>query len=133
MAAHPGLLYLDTSALVKLVQREPETEALLAELGHWPALATSVIGEVELRRVVCLAALAPRQAESVLARVNVVAFDDLVREQAPGAGDPLLRTLEAIHLATALSLAGDLGGFACYDTRLAAEATSAGLMLVAPV
>jgi hypothetical protein len=72
MAAPAGLLYLDTSALVRLVRREPETEALLAELG-------------------------------------------------------------AIHLATALSLAGDLGGFACYDTRLAAEARGAGVTVVAPV
>jgi predicted nucleic acid-binding protein len=133
MAARPGLLYLDTSALVKLVQREPETEALLAELGHWPALATSVIGEVELRRVVRRAGLSPHQAEGVLAQVNLVAFDDVVRERAPLVGDPLLRTLDAIHLATALSLAGDLGGFACYDARLAAAARGEAVTVVAPL
>ena len=133
MAARPGLLYLDASALVKLVQREPETEALLAELAHWPALATSVIGEIEVRRVARRAELDPRQVQEVLARVNVIALDEPVREQAPLVGDPLLRTLDAIHLATALSVAGDLGGFSTYDTRLAAAATKVGLAVFAPL
>jgi len=132
MAASGGAIYLDSSALVKLVLREPESDALGAELGRFAAHVTSVIGAIELQRAVRRAGLPPAQAEAVLARVGLVALDESVREQAMLIGDPLLRTLDAIHLATAISIAGELDGFACYDTRLAGEAARAGLTVLAP-
>ena len=64
--------------------------------------------------------------------MTLIALDEEVRERASGVGDPLLRTLDAIHLATAISIAGELDGFACYDSRLAREAERAGLTVLAP-
>ena len=104
---------------MKLVLREPETDALRAELERFEAHLTSVVGGIELHR-------------AVLARVALLDLDEPVREQAMVVGNPLLRTLDAIHLATAFSLRSELGGFACYDARLAAEATRSGLLVVAP-
>ena len=132
MAGGPASLYLDGSALVKLVRSESESSALQAELVRWPGLLTSVMGELELLRVLKREGLDPTLAEPVLDLLGLVAFDEQVRREAGRVGSPLLRTLDAIHLATALSLGADQGGFACYDLRLAAEAEAAGLTLVAP-
>lgn len=126
------LLYLDASALVKLVQAEAETEALLAELARWPEQVTSVIADVELRRAALRSGHALERVEEVLARVALLAFDEPVRGLAGRVGSPLLRSLDAIHLASALSLADELGGFCCYDQRLAADARQAGLTVVIP-
>ena len=58
--------------------------------------------------------------------------DDDVRRLAATVGSPSLRSLDAIHLATALSLGDDLGAFCCYDRRLASEAEAVGLAVLAP-
>jgi len=127
-----GLVYLDASALVKLVRSEPESRALLESSEEWAELVTSVVGEIELLRVVRRAGLDSSAADELLDQVTLIALDEEVRERASGVGDPLLRTLDAIHLATAISIAGELDGFACYDSRLAREAERAGLTVLAP-
>ncbi len=114
---------------MKLLYREPESDALRAALVEWGELATSVIGDIEVRRV---AARLGTTAEAVLNPVTVVQLDDDVRLLAASVGSPALRSLDAIHLATALSLADDLGAFCCYDRRLAADAESAGLTVLSP-
>lgn len=124
-----SLLYLDSSALVKLVRDERETRSLLVELGGWPGRATSIVGEVEVHRVALRAGV---DAGAVLAALAIVELDQPVRRLAATVGSASLRSLDAIHLATALSLRDDLGAFCCYDRRLGADAEAAGLTVLSP-
>jgi predicted nucleic acid-binding protein len=91
-----------------------------------------VIGEIELHRAGRRAGIPPEHVDAVLDRVGLIALDDPVRLLAAASGTPALRSLDAIHLATALSLGNDVGGFVCYDERLARDASEAGLAVLAP-
>lgn len=129
----PGeILYLDASALVKLVNVEPESGALAAEITRWNAYATSVLGAVELRRVVRRVSGDAPRADAVLEEVSLVELDEGIRELAARLDPPELRTLDSLHLASAVSLEDDVGGFACYDERLANAAADEGLLVIAP-
>lgn len=68
----------------------------------------------------------------VLARVDLVEVDGIVRANAAAVGPATVRSLDAIHLATALELATDLTAFVAYDKRLGEAATAAGLPWAAP-
>lgn len=127
----PKLLYLDSSALVKLVRHEPETQALLVALEQWPEQATSVVGDVEVRRVAWREGVIER-VEAVLGELSLMKLDHPIRQLAGRVGSSSLRSLDAIHLASALSLGNDLGAFCCYDRRLAADAEAAGLTVLSP-
>jgi predicted nucleic acid-binding protein len=128
-----ALLYLDSSALVKLVVPEPESRALREALRSWPERVSSVVSEIEVERVGrCLGGGAIRRARSVLARVALVELDEEVRRRAAGLGPAELGTLDAIHLATALTLGDDLGALCAYDTRLVDAAAATGVDVVAP-
>ena len=81
-----ALLYLDLSALVKLVVPEPESRALREALRSWPERISSVVAEIEVERVGRpLGGGAIRGARSVLARVALVELDEEVRRRAAGA------------------------------------------------
>jgi uncharacterized protein len=128
------LVYLDSSALVKLVVAEPETPALMAFLAQWPERVTSSLARVEvLRAVKRTKAGAPvrRRAARVLARVALVSVDQQVLAMAARLGPPELRTLDAIHLATARSLSG-IAGIVTYDARLGRAASRTRLKTWAP-
>ena len=129
------ILYLDSSALVKLVIREKETSELLGLLTEWPERASSAVARVEVLRAVRrirAPAATRRRAEEVLERVALVGVDQSVLSTAAAVTPPILRTLDAIHLATALSLGDDLGALATYDGRLRAAAEEARLLVLAP-
>jgi uncharacterized protein len=85
---------VDSSALVKLIVREPETAALRQELARWPRRVSSSLAHTS-RRV-------------------------------------LLRSLDAIHLATAASVRADLGALITYDSRMISEAEVLGLPVLSP-
>jgi uncharacterized protein len=130
------VLYLDTAALVKLVRREPESDALVDWLSGRTAepWVTSVLAEVELGRA--LRRTEPDLLSAVpalLARLYRCEIDTTVRATAAAYPDPALRTLDAIHLATAHVVLGDEDlTFVTYDRRLLAAARSAGLRVEAP-
>jgi len=129
------LAYLDASALVKLVVREPESAALARELERWPAQVSSVLSTVEVPRATAKAAAgaeALERAERLVRQLGIVALtDELVR--IASTIEPLaLRSLDAIHLASALSLGAALEAFLTYDRRLAEAASAAGLEVLAP-
>ena len=129
------LVYLDSSAIVKLVVREPESEALTAALGAWPSRVTSVLAQVEVQRAVRRAGAkltVRRRAERVLDRLNLVRVDDDIVRRAVDLTPPELGSLDSIHLATALSLGGALEALIAYDQRLASAARHAGLTVWAP-
>jgi hypothetical protein len=129
------LLYLDASALVKLIAQERESLALLAYLSRQAGRVSSALTRVEVMRTLgrsTLGAAGRRRAEEVLAGVAFIRLHDGILD---AAGDLLptgLRSLDALHLATALSIAPDLAGFVTYDRRLADAAASAGLNVVTP-
>jgi hypothetical protein len=128
-----ALLYLDSSALVKLVVPEPESRALREALRSWPERVSSVVAEIEVERVGRrLGGGAIRRARSVLARVALVELDEEVRRRTAGLGPAELGTVDAIHLATALTLGDDLGALCAYDTRLVDAAAATGVEVVAP-
>jgi predicted nucleic acid-binding protein len=72
------------------------------------------------------------RSEEVLAAVNLVPLRAELLREAAQLTLPELRSLDAIHLASALSLAPDLAGLVAYDSRLASAARSAGLPVLAP-
>jgi predicted nucleic acid-binding protein len=130
------MIYLDTAALVKLVRREVESDALV----DWIAdrrdqlLISSALAEVELPRAL-------RRTEpdllsavpGVLGRIAIYEVDEVVRTTAAAYDDPALRSLDAIHLATADAVLGDdLTAFVTYDGRLLAAAKHLGLAVAAP-
>ena len=124
--------YLDTSALAKLAVPEPETTAL-GELLATPALwITSQLGRVEMMRAAMRNGLPPADALRVLDGIVTMALTDDVYSLAGRLQPPLLRSLDAIHLAAALSLGADLTALITYDKRLADAATLNGLPVLAP-
>ena len=125
--------YIDSSALVKLIVREPETDALRRYLTSAGPLASSILATVEVSRAVARAIPESTAAMAdVFEAVNVLAFDARIATRAVALSPVGLRTLDAIHLATALELAGDLTAFVSYDDRLSAAARDLGLPVVAP-
>jgi predicted nucleic acid-binding protein len=130
------MIYLDTAALVKLVRREVASDALVDWIGDHPdeLLVSSTLAEVELRRAVrrtepALLAAVP----ALLSRIAVYEIDDLVRATAAAYDDRQIRSLDAIHLATADAVLGDdLTAFVSYDRRLLAAATALGLPTTSP-
>ena len=126
-----GLLYLDSSAIVKLVVPEPESVALRRLLRSWHERVSSVVALVEVERAARrIGGGAIRRAQTVLQRIGLVELDDEVVRVAASLRPAELRTLDAIHLATALSLGKDLGAFCAYDSRLAKTATALKLIEV---
>ena len=130
------MLYLDTSALVKLVRKEPESDALadwLDDRRPVPWVASALV-EVELVRA--LRRSAPElvtRAAGVIARLARYEIDAVVRAAAAAYTDPTLRALDAIHLATASTVFGtQLTAFVTYDQRLAECAQADGLAVAAP-
>ena len=126
------LLYLDASALVKLVIVEAESSALAAEIDRWPDCVSSVVVDAELHRAVRRTGQPPDRADAVLERMPLLALNEPRRRLARRVGSRTLRALDAIHLASALSLGDDLGAFCCYDLRLRADAEDAGLTVLSP-
>jgi uncharacterized protein len=129
------VIYLDTSAFVKLVWAEPESDALgrfIAQRPGTPLVSSSLL-TVETRRAVQredLSAL-PR-ADLLLTRVGRVGMIASVVESASRIPDRSLRSLDAIHLATALMLRDDLDVVVTYDKRLAAVAEAHQLPVDSP-
>jgi uncharacterized protein len=124
--------YFDSSALVKLVARELETDAIRAYSRALAARATSLIGLIETRR----AAMRRGDVDAdvldfALGGLEVIDLDASVAERASTV-TPALRTLDAIHLASALELGTDLQAIVTYDRRLAEGARSLGLAVESP-
>jgi predicted nucleic acid-binding protein len=126
--------YLDTSAVAKLLLREPETSALRRELRRWPRRASSSLLRVELLRAVKRAAL-PRLAAPArrhLAAISLIRMDDALLDRAGDLDPASLRSLDAIHLASALTLGSDLGIVVTYDDRMLQGAAALGLPTASP-
>jgi uncharacterized protein len=130
-----SLIYLDSSALVKLVVREPESAALVKFLRAHPDRVSSALVLAEVPRALRRArfgATAHRRAREVLTRIALVDLDRRALTGAAAIDPPTVRTLDAIHLATALTLREDLAGLVTYDRCLADAAARADLQVQTP-
>jgi uncharacterized protein len=129
------VIYLDSSALLKLVREEAETEALrqwLDSRAEAPAI-TSELGRVEVLRAARRAGGdALTEARAVVADVDLVPLDRTVQDLACDIGEAPLRTLDALHLASAVLLRDELSAFIAYDHRLMHAAKAAGLPVATP-
>ena len=128
-----GIAYLDASALVKLVVEEPESWALGDLIRDRPT-ASSDVARVELPRTVRrlgLEDVARKRTADVLGRVTLLKLDRAILARAAEVPPVALRSLDAIHLASALSV-GELDAFVTYDRRLAEAADLVGLPTTAP-
>lgn len=128
------MIYLDTSALVKLVIEEAES----ADLERWlvyqeQPFATSLIGRVELIRA-CrrIDPASVATANLLLADLPIVPLTSWIYETAENIGPPTLRTLDALHLAAAFELGDALTSFVAYDKRLRDAAALANLPVNTP-
>jgi hypothetical protein len=126
------MLYLDSSAIVKLVVREPETPELVRFVREDPELVSSALAWAEVIRAVGRAGRAAARAEAVLGGLALIPIDDGIVRSAATMAPPTLRTLDAIHLATARSLGNGISRIVTYDARLLGAATEAGIAVVAP-
>jgi predicted nucleic acid-binding protein len=128
------LAYLDTSAYVKLVLREAEHAVLAGELGRWPVRISSALLRVEAERACARYGAGGwvERARAGIASLSLLPLDDAVLRAAAALEPPGLRTLDAIHLATALSTGRRLGVLFSYDDRLCAAAQAAGVTVARP-
>ena len=127
------MVYLDSSALVKLVVLEPESRALRAYLRREPERVSCGLARSEvLRAVRPLGPAAIETARRLLRSVNLVRLDDTLRDAA-GILEPLaLRSLDAIHLVTAQLVAPALRAVVTYDRRMTDAAAALGFPVAAP-
>lgn len=128
------MVYLDASAIVKLVVPEPESAGLRDELARDAVWVSSALARVEVLRALRRTGAPPdsfRFAEELLDRMALVAVDQPVLNAAASAEPAGLRSLDALHLATVLSLVG-VDAFVGYDQRLNATVAAAGLPVLSP-
>jgi len=126
-------VYLDSSAIVKLVVAEPESRALARFLRAHPERISSALSRVEVLRAVRLQGTpARKRARKILARIHLLRVDDDVLDAAAALDPQILRSLDAIHLASAQMLGDELTYVVTYDRRMSVAVESLGLRSYAP-
>jgi uncharacterized protein len=127
------VVYLDSSALVKLVVLEPESRALRAYLRGEPQRVSCGLARTEvLRAVRPVGPSAIAAARRLLQRIDLIRLDDALFDAA-GMLEPVgLRSLDAIHLAAAHLVAPALRAIVTYDRRMAEGAGALGFAVVGP-
>ncbi|HEV3311891.1 MAG TPA: type II toxin-antitoxin system VapC family toxin [Chloroflexota bacterium] len=126
-------VYVDSSAIIKLVVQEPESSALRAYLGRRKTLISNSIARTEvMRSVLAEGAASVARAAQVLSRIELLRMSDRVLAVAGGLLPLELRTLDAIHLASALELGEELGRVVTYDVRMAVAARELGFRVESP-
>jgi predicted nucleic acid-binding protein len=125
--------YVDTSALVKTVVEEPESRALLRWLADKDRLVACELVRVETVRAVRISdPTAVPRAREVAASVTLIRLDDPLYDLAADLEPASLRSLDAVHLAAALSVGNELAGVVTYDARMEAAALDLSLHVESP-
>ena len=127
-----SLAYVDASALTKLILDEPWSGAMRRWYVEAERVTSSVVGLIETRRAVSRQMNEPERVERILGSVITLEVDEVIVRVAGSLRPATLRTLDAVHLASALGLLGQLTAFVTYDDRLAEAARAAGLPVVRP-
>jgi predicted nucleic acid-binding protein len=126
-------VYVDASAMTKLLVDEREGDDLREFLAPILRQVTSIVGRVELERTV--ARRAPARLAHVAGLLDdlvIVGLEPEIAAAAATIAPATLRTLDAIHLASAAALGADLGAFVTYDRRLAEAARALGMPVASP-
>lgn len=123
--------YLDSSALVKLVDDEAESSALRAALGDRPIVSCNLARTEVMRAARRKTAVVAAAARTVLSHTELIRLDDELLDLA-GELEPPLRSFDAIHLAAAMELGDELEAVVTYDSRMASAAAALGLPVAAP-
>lgn len=127
-------VYLDSSALVKLVVLDEESKALAGHLRKRPQRVSCVLARVEVMRAVRgHGRPAINRARRLLERISLLRLDDLLLDQAAVLNGESLRSLDAVHLAAAQAVGDGLAEVITYDRRMADAAHRIGLPVIAPV
>jgi predicted nucleic acid-binding protein len=126
------VLYLDSSAIVKLVVPERESDALVAQIDDQPEVVSSALAWAEVVRAVARTGRSASDAERVIERIPMVPIDDAILRSAAELSPVTLRALDSIHLATALTLQDDLKALVTYDARLADAASGLRMPVLHP-
>jgi predicted nucleic acid-binding protein len=128
-----GVTYLDSSAIVKLAVAEPESAALRRHLRRRRPLVSSALARTEVVRALLPAgAAAIASGRAVLADIELARVNDRVLASAATLEPADLRTLDAIHLATAQRFGAELAQLVTYDDRMLVAATRLGIRTAAP-
>lgn len=118
---------------MKLPLQEVEQKALLAELAQWDGYVSSALLGVEaIRACERYGQEYAMEARSLIMDVALLPIDDTVLDEAAAIAPAALGSLDALHLATALSICGEIGAFITYDLRLAGAAADRGLAVSMP-
>jgi uncharacterized protein len=125
--------YLDSSAIVKLAVREPESAALRRHLRRRRPLVSSALARTEVLRALLPAGeTASARGRQVLATVDLIRVNEAILNAAGSLLPAELRSLDAIHLVTARQLGSDLGQVITYDERMAGAARLMRLRVATP-
>ncbi|MBA2497538.1 MAG: type II toxin-antitoxin system VapC family toxin [Acidimicrobiia bacterium] len=125
--------YLDSSAIVKLAINEPQSDSLRRYIRRRRPLVSSALARTEvLRALLDEGDTGLARGREVLARLDLVRVNDRVLNAAGTISPEDLRSLDAIHLATALELGDDIRQLVTYDDRMTAAATALGLRTAGP-
>ncbi len=127
-------LYLDSSAFIKLVFEETETAALRTLLANRSArrVSSALLRTESLRAVRHLGPDVLATIREGLRRVDLIGIDDRILDAAGILEPQVLRTLDAIHLATAMAVGDDLEAIVTYDERMVEAARLMGLSTATP-
>ncbi len=126
--------YLDTSAFLKLIVAEPESQALRTRLRRWPERASATLLRTETVRALRRSGNEHLigKARRLFASIVLVRLDEPLLDRAGELEPRQLRSLDAVHLAAALSIGPDLGVLLTYDERLREAALGQGLDVESP-
>ena len=125
--------YLDSSAIVKLAVREPQSLALRRYLRRRRPLVSSALARTEVLRALLPAGdEAMTRGRAVLQHIDLVRVNDRILNAAGVLRPPRLRSLDAIHLATAQELGDELSALVTYDDRMVTAAKQLGYSVVQP-
>jgi predicted nucleic acid-binding protein len=129
------MIYLDSSALLKLLVEETESAALslwISQRSSTPKVSSELAKLEVVRAARRLDDRVVPAARSLVSQVDLIPLNSNLIDEAVDAGEPTLRSLGAIHLASALSIRETLTAFVAYDHRLVVAAQTAGLAAESP-
>ena len=128
-------IYLDASAFVKLIVQEPESPALRDFLAgeHGRYISSALLRTETLRAADRHGSHALVAAREALGRIDLVSIDDRILESAGLLHQEILRSLDAVHVATALAIGDDLDVVVTYDQRMIDASAALGFRTATPL